>query len=349
MEIASISNLAWILIGVLAFIGVMVVVRVKARDKVIGFKRNTVVGVFLILAVALFLIQSGTFVGMGLNAFALGGTTVVVGEGTQTNLGADVLGCDLGTKTTLTLSAVNKYTTVATGGNHRYRVNGNPALTVSDAGTLTVSPGDKIAILWGNETGTYYGKTDNFVVPCTGAKTYSASLVANGTLTIDAFNSNDVLIDGNENNETIGADATTNIRIRLKGPSKAGFPYGGVLSLEFNSSDFDEQNIELTSNDISLVSGVATPSTHTVTSTINKVLNWDIGAIEGTGEINLNLYLDSDGTNNPGTILDPVLTFRPKDLFINEDNGGAYEGPAVTDEDDTATMQYTSAVTIHLT
>ena len=102
--------------------------------------------------------------------------------------------------TTVTLSAQNKYTSVSTGGTHRYRINGSPALTVADAGTLTASPGDNLEILWGNATdSTYYGQVETVTVPCAGTKSFSTELVQNGTLTIEVFNEENNLISAPEN------------------------------------------------------------------------------------------------------------------------------------------------------
>ena len=266
---------------------------------------------------------------------------------TPQNLNADILGCDLGTKTTVTLSAIDKYSSASAGTSHRYRINGAPALTVSNAGTFTASPGDTLNILWGNETeASYFGELDSFIVPCTGAKTYSRELVKNGTLTMDVFNTDGNKIDGGANNQTIGADDAKNVRIRLQGPSKAGYPHGGVLVLELNGSEYDENLIELTSSQITIVSGADVPDAHSVTATDRKTKAWAIGAIQGTGEIDFNLYLDSDATNNPIDLNDPVLSFYPNDYFVNEDNGGAYEGPATEDEDNVQTFLYKPSVTI---
>ncbi|MBU0959305.1 MAG: hypothetical protein KKB31_05160, partial [Nanoarchaeota archaeon] len=177
----------WIVAILLAGVGLIAFSR--KEKKVMGFGKGLVGFVFLGVGVAIALMQLGYLSDLGLSPLAAGvGAGVGVGD-TQDNLQADVLGCDLGTKTTVTLSAVDKYTSASAGTTHRYRINGNPALTVSNAGTLTASPGDKISILWGNETdASYYGDVSNVVVPCTGAKTFTTELVQNGSLTIEVFN-----------------------------------------------------------------------------------------------------------------------------------------------------------------
>ena len=87
-------------------------------------------------------------------------------------------GCNV-EDTTVTLSAINKYNATSTGGTHRYRVNGDPALTVSDAGSFTASPGDSLEILWYNADSDrlYFSDVTSEVIPCRGTKTYSNEFI----------------------------------------------------------------------------------------------------------------------------------------------------------------------------
>jgi len=246
--------------------------------------------------------------------------------------------------TTVTLSAQDQFTSAAAGTTHRYRVNGAPALTVANAGTFTASPGNPIEILWGNETdGTYYGAVSNVVVPCSGTKTFTTNLVRNGTLTVEVFNEEGNLINGVANNETLAAGDVVTLEAKLKGQFQRGFPYGGVITVEYNSSTIDDVIVDFGGSETNV------PQTYVITLATSSVTKaYTVPAILSNEILLGSVIIDADDSTapaDPGS--DVILQFRPNDYFINEDTGGSYDGPEVEDEDDTATFANTATFTIH--
>ena len=250
--------------------------------------------------------------------------------------------------TTVTLSASDKYTTAATGGSHRYKINGGSALTVSDAGTLTASPGDKIKILFMNESSTsYFSQVLDTVVPCSGTKTFSpeGGLVRNGTLTIEVFNEEGNLISDPEN-ETLAAGDVVTLTAKLKGTYQRGFPYGGVMVVEFNGtgsgSEIDDVIVDFGGSEISV------PAIYAITMSVNtRTKAYTIPAILSNQILEGSIVIDADDSNNPkGDLTDILLTFYPNDYLVNEDTGGSYDGPAIVDEDSVQTFAHASAFTL---
>ena len=245
--------------------------------------------------------------------------------------------------TTVTLSAIDKYTSAAAGTTHRYKINGAPALTVSNAGTFTASPGDQLQILWGNgEDTTYFGAVDTVTVPCSGTKTYDTELYANGTLTIEVFNEEGNLIDGSAENETLAAGDVVTLEAKLKGQYQKGFIYGGVIVAEWNSSELDDVVVDFGGSETSV------PQIYTITfSTTSSTKAYSVPAIISNQILTGSIVLDADDSANPLDATDPVLTFYPNDYFINEDAGASFDGPAAEDEDDVQTFAHSTAFTVH--
>jgi len=250
--------------------------------------------------------------------------------------------------TTVTLSSTDKYTSVAAGTTHRYRVNNNPALTVANAGTFTASPGDVINILWGNETdGSYYGEVSSLTIPCVGTKTLTTELVQNGTLTIEVFNEEGNLITTTGENETLGVGDVVTLEAKLKGQYQRGFPNGGVMVVEFNgtgsTSEVDDVVVDFGG------SAVAVPSIYSITlGTESRTKAYSIPAIMSNQIITGSIVIDADDTNNPSDGSDVILTFYPKDYFVNGDNQGSFDGPAIVDEDDAQTFLHATAFTVSI-
>lgn len=346
------SMILYIVAGILALAGVYSIAKKEKKDKK---KVMNILGIVLLAGAVFFgSWQYGLLASYGilpLDKVAIPGTNYSFSAAPTGTGGTRVI--TNAEDTTVTWAWVNKYTNAAGGGTHAYRVSSDggrtyaPTKTVSNAGTDTLSPGDVVKTLFGNGTdATYFGVVTQETIPTKGTYTIYTEAVANGTLTMRVFNEEGNIIDTLGENETIGAGDTVNLKVELQGPNKAGFPYGGVLIIELNGTEYDEANTELTFNDLTLRK-VSTPSVHSISQTVNKVITYEVSAIEGTAVHTGNLYLDADDSTNPGDSNDPILVFRPYDYFINEDNGGAFEGPAVEDEDNTATFDHQTNITIN--
>ena len=256
--------------------------------------------------------------------------------------------------TTVTLSAEDPYTAVAVGGYHRYSINGAPAKVIADAGTFTASPGDILNILWMNASlASNFGKVDTLTVPCSGTKTFSTSIANNGTLTWSAWNEEGLLIDTAGSNETLAAGDVITLTAELKGQYQKDFTHGLTLVVEYNKSAIDKIVIA-NSNGVELGSGIvlqtdaptlgadSTRIAYLVPPVISNV-KW-----EGTITIDADDTYDPDdcGSNDLGG--DILLRFYGNNYYIDEDEAGAFTGPAGEDEDSalTRTGYYANAIEI---
>ncbi len=301
---------------------------------------------FLIFGFGLILFQSGTLAQFGFEpqTLAIGGEEIV--EGGLDTSGA-ITGCDLGTKTTITLSAIDKYTSAGTSGTHRYRINGAPALEVSDTGTFTASPGDKLTILWENASTTgYFSDVSNVEVPCSGAKTFYTTLAQNGTLSSSIKDFDDDTV-GSGNNVTLGAGDVKYATVKLSSAYQRDFPYGFVVTVEMNQTSMDD--VILTQDGVELPSSTIPQSVSPTYSTESSRKAYLLGGIFSNEDVYIKVTLDADDSNNPQVSGgDVFLTFSPLNYFINEDNGGAFEGPSVEDEDNSLTRGAGTTVTIDI-
>lgn len=275
---------------------------------------------------------------------AIGGTTAAVGSPTPGSplVGGKCVGIE---DTTVTLSATDMYTSVGSGGTHRYRINSGATNTVSDGGTFTASPGDTLEIVFENASasGTYFSVLATEVVPCSGTEEFHVEVVPNGTITIDVFNEEGNLISEGTENETVAAAEVVTLPAKLKGTYQKGIPYGGVIVVEYNGSEFDDVIVNFGGSE------VPTPEVHTLANVNYETKTYTVPAIMSNAIIEGSIVLDADDTNNPaGNLSDVVLDFRPNNYYFNEDTGASPEGPAVEDEDDTATYGHITSFTIHI-
>jgi len=339
-------------------LGVLAILITQAMSKKAGTRKAWlwIGGIASVLMVVVLLVGSANLpASLGFLSSPIMGGTTTVGDLTLTTVPGGqsaspvIDGKCVGIEdTTVTLSAVDKYTSIATGGTHRYRVNNAPALTVSNAGSFTASPGDKIQVLWENASlsSTYYGAVDEFVVPCSGTVTYAEQLVKNGTITIEVFNEEGNLIDGTPENETLTTGDVVTLTAKIKGTYQRGIAYGGVIVAEWNNTIIDDVIVDLGG------SKVSTPQVHSSTyGADSSIKTYSIPSILSNQILDGSIVIDVDDSVDPSgqySVNDIILTFYPNNYFINEDSGGAYEGPATEDEDNVQTFSHKNAYTLHV-
>jgi len=253
--------------------------------------------------------------------------------------------------TTVTLSAINKFTAAATGGTHRYRVNGGPALTVANAGTFTASPGDVINILFmnGSETDSiYYSAISTETIPCSGTVTFSKELYSNSSVVIDVFNEEGNLIDTAGVNETLAAGDVVTLVAKLRGAFQTGHPYGGVIVANYPNPAYDRVIVDFVEGEPVKVGKPTYAATTNGTFTTESYV---VPPIIGTDVITGTVTIDVDNTRAPTAVPSDAinLTYYPYDYFINQDTGGSYDGPAAEDELGTQTKKYSLQYAVAVT
>lgn len=353
MAIADMSTMSWVLVGVLAFIAIMVSARVKPKQKVVGFPRNTVVGLFFIVAILLFVIQAGFLTGVGLAPFALGEAPEVTEEAEEV-ITPFIDVCPPGSveDVTVTLAATDFDRGTSTGGTHRYRVNGAPALTVSDAGTFTAAAGDTIEVLWYNASisGTYFSDVSTFQLGCSkGAQTLTRALHDNGTADVAVFNEEGNLIDGYNDfavgacieNETLTNGDVVTLKAEYKQAYQTSAPYGAVMIVEYNVSCIDDVIVDFGGGPVEVPQSIMKNYS---LSTAAAFKAYSIPATYSSDILYGSIMIDVDDVQDPQNqdagLSDIKLYTLVNNYYIDDDAGGAFAGPAANDEDDFWTMRY---------
>ncbi len=232
--------------------------------------------------------------------------------------------------TTVTFTGIDKYTSQPSGGTHRYWVNSDPALTVSDQGTKTLSPGDRVKVLFGNETATsFFGSIEEETIPCAGTHTISGETVRNGTLTLRVFNDDDVLIVAGTST-TLEAGETQSLDIDLQGSHQYGAPYGGIIVAEYDKNNFTDVTVDFGAGEVSV------PTIHTVSSTTNVAKAYRFPVLEQDDKILGKLRIEvKSGIDDVDTSVNISLQTYNYDYYLDEDLGGIIAGPSAQDEDST--------------
>ncbi|MBU0893908.1 MAG: hypothetical protein KKB88_00525 [Nanoarchaeota archaeon] len=328
-------------IGVVALVIMVIALFMKSKKSIKVAKVSAIFGVIgvllLIPVVSTFLIGSVPFLGNDLNlqTQAIGDTTTGEIPATTQN-GVTLCAVE---DTTVVLSALNKETSIATGGTHRYKINGDPVLTVSNAGSFTASPGDKISILWmnGSETDSnYFSEISNEVVPCKGTKTFTKNIYSNGTVTFEVFNEENDLISGNTINETVSNGDVVDLDVKIKTQYQKAQEYGGIIVFEYASAMLDDVVLNLGGNKVS------TPEYYHVNNGSQTTRAYSVPAFFGTTNVLGTLHIDVDDSRDPTGVPTDVInwTYYSNDYFINEDTGASWE-LGVQDEDSAQTKKYT--------
>jgi len=318
--------------AIIAIIGVIaVLIALFAGSKKVRMPTRWIAGVLIVTAVVGYAFpgQIG-FLGFLDDQVKIGGSTLSVGDEPASNVPGTICAVE---DTTVTLTSVNAFTDVSAGGTHRYSLNGNPALTIADAGTFTASPGDRLKVLWQNASTSagYYSDVSDIVIACKGTQTVSTKLYQNGTLTIDVFNEGGNLIDSS-NNETLAAGDTVTLKAELTGQYQRGFPYGGIVIAEWNGTEIDDVILNFGG------AKVDTPDFFTRnTSYPSQVATYSVPQLLGNIKVTGTMYIDADDAVNPDDSSPIALRWYPSNYYIDDDKGGAFEGPAAEDEDNVRT------------
>ena len=240
--------------------------------------------------------------------------------------------------TTVTLSGKDLFTGAPAGGNHRYSINGNPALTVADAGTFTASPGDVLDILYGNASTTgEFSVVAREVVPDKGTVTFSTLMVDNGTITTTFRNDVGDRITATGVNQTIGANDLRTVDAKLTVTSETAFQHGLAIIVDYNDTAFDNVKLHQGGAEFQITT---VPNTYTALWGVNGGTKGYVipGIFKGGTDLVFKVDLDSGAMNPTITNLANVtLAYFPMNYYINDDQGGAFAGPSHLDEDNVLT------------
>ncbi|GEM_PF-3030880 len=352
MDISQISTGIWIAIAIALVLGILALAKVKKGQKVLGVNRTFFAWVFILGGAFLFAWQGGLLVGLGLplSAGVTSGGTQPLASATGQNI--NVVGCNLGTQTTVTLSGKDAYNSSASGGTHAYMVSSDggktfgPVSTVSDAGTLTASPGQILDILWGNgATKGYFSAISQNPIPCTGAVTFTQPLYTNGSFSSTVFNTNGQVIDGVTANQTLGAGDIKDLSLKIIGTYQKATPYGWVAVVEYNKTDITQ--VKLMDSSGNLLPTASLPNSFT-SGFAQGVATTSVYLIPGqftSNDLNLKVELTASQTINPANG-NTTITYFPLNDY--KDTGtGLFAGPSAVTNTNTVTMDGGSTTVVY--
>lgn len=334
MDISQISTGYWIGIVVFVLLGVLALAKVKKSQKVVGINRNFFAWAFILGGAFLFLWQGGVLVSLGLPLSAgvtNSGVTQPLASATGQNI--NVVGCNLGTQTTVTLAGKDAYNGSASGGTHAYMVSSDggktfgPVATVSDGGTITSSPGQVLDILWGDGATTgYFSAISQNTVPCTGAVTFTQPLYTNGSFSSTVFNTNGQVIDGTTTNQTLGAGDIKDLPLKIVGTYNKATPYGWVAVAEYNKTEITD--IKLLDSSGNLLPTASLPNSFSSifpqgSSTTSVYL---IPAQFSSTDLNLKAEITASTTINPSN-RNITITYFPLNDY-QDTSTGLFAGPS---------------------
>lgn len=253
--------------------------------------------------------------------------------------------------TSVTLSGQDAYLATATGGNHRYRINGNIATVGADPISITASPGNVIEVMWMNGSGvSYFSKVMTYTVPCQGTYPITEKLSKNGTLTTRIYNTDNVLESSSgvaAANQSLGAGDVKTLKMELEEAYQKEVPYGSVMVVEYNTTTIDDVIVQ--SNGVELPIASVLQAHTPVYGTTSARKAYMIPGLVSNKINSFTIVIDTDDTTAPSGPGDNIpLTFYHKNYFTNDKNGGAFEGPSAIDEYEAVTRTGYESTTIYV-
>ena len=128
-------------------------------------------------------------------------------------------------------------------------------------------------------------------------------------------------------------EKTLSLKAEIRGQYQRGMPQGGILIVEYNSTEID--NVVVDFGDTSVIP--ISSQFYALGATDHAVKAYRIPAITSNQLLTGTITIDADDTINPSVVDDIDLTLRQYNYFINDDKGGAFD-LGVEDEDNVATQ-----------
>jgi len=218
--------------------------------------------------------------------------------------------------TTVTFAGLDAYNNSAIGGTHSYQINNVGSWqSVTDAATVTLSPGDSLKIYWG---GAEHPDVSTATVPCSGTYVTDSKLwnragaVVDSGETIKVFNENNLVVPGDSTvNITLAANDVNDYVYQVWGTAKQAFaPHGALVIFEATGSAYDS---------IGLSNGnkVDVPTWYRVSSTANSVWAYEIPAIIESTKVIGEIKIDVSTSTPVGDTNDINASIFSKDYYFD--------------------------------
>jgi len=154
--------------------------------------------------------------------------------------------------------------------------------------------------------------------------------------------------DGDTANATIGSGESASLGVNIKAESQKGFVHGLVCAIAVNGTEFDESKTDFTSDVLTITKLDTVPDVFAPSYTAEKLTAFTVSPVVGSTLRTATIDLQAETGVNPSDSGDPTIKCRPMDYYIDSDNGNAFAGPAVEDEDNSATFAMDKTTTISL-
>jgi hypothetical protein len=198
--------------------------------------------------------------------------------------------------------------------------------TVADDGTLTVSPGDLLEIVVGENSATYFSEVVKHTVPCSGTDSLSlteAKIKAGGAPTITVINDDGATVNTDAAHESMSASSTYTALLKLRAPAnQCSSKHGSVVAVEYDNTFF------------STVESSLGTSTDAIYAAHNSTGNCVAGTCDQWVTFNYPSELcDNDRdeftltftttSTQPTEDTNPAIHWLPRDYDVDQDTGEA--------------------------
>ena len=245
---------------------------------------------------------------------------------------------------------------------HRAYVDGVNRGLKADGSTMDVttptriggSDGAAVELYYAENATGFYAAKHAFSVPCVSAFASGArpdsdayQVIANNTastLTMTLFNDDDGLknygadTDG-ATNESISADDSANVQLKINFGGKRGFsPYGkAILSYHYNSTAYDK--IEITSSDTSVTQDADVPTFRQSANSTIAGMSIDAVSFPGvegltTSVYYFNVYIESSSLDPVHSTSNITFFLDDEDYYLDTDTGKMVMGAENNDNTD---------------
>jgi len=233
----------------------------------------------------------------------------VLGDNSKSGVGYISTGA-----TTLSLNSIDAIQKgTAVGGASYISVNG----AVPTTGITTASPNDKLDILFVNGSAYHAGVVLGHTVATSPTDVITVQSKKNASVAITMFNTNNAVIDGGANNQTMSTGSSANIAIRLDGQDKTSTQDMVCILEASDNSKVDKMTLSLPG---AVYSGMVKPSSYTLAGATSQIWVYEVAPIEGAVSVNGVIGVTSKTAQDASGTYGKI-TCRTKENFVDSATG----------------------------
>ena len=318
------STIMYIVGGLLVLFAIGTFVR---REKtVIGFNKNAIGIIAVLLGAFLILGQAGVFAGSGLTFSVAGGSDAGGSDNEKVGAGSGVALF----QPTATYSSKDAFSSSIVSGTAYYKPNNNPATTTA---YTNVNVGDDVTYWVSNDT--YYVAPKQLSVG-NGVNTFTALAYQNASVTVTGYDlTNRESTANGAYNTSMSANDVANEEITYQGTAKkSASPFGGVVVVEYNSTI---SSVTCTGEDLLSSNPFSVTYTPSATTHTYKVFAYGASMDDGTGSPSRISCQFLNGNAQAGAGAPYYVTFIPANYYVSNDGRILLDVEKAANNDNTRT------------